>query len=203
MLPGHASDSRCAGRVGQPPAECVDPGQRRPLLEAQASSAIENIVTTTDLIFRHEVNDDAADPATNPVLRYRTALRLGSDAVETGWLQASAADVRTLPMSLALAMLLLAAVGTMAVIVSVRASRRISAVVALIAWLAALSAWATAVTTGMAMVATGLALAVTAFWLVDRGIPGNRRRPAWFKAYAISLLLLALTSLVLALRALT
>ena len=160
-------------------------------------------MTTTDLIFRHEMNDDAADPATNPVLRYRTALRLGSDAVEIGWLQASAADVRTLPMSLALAMLLLAAVGTIAVIVSVRASRRISAVVALIAWLAALSAWATAVTTGMAMVATGLALAVTAFWLVDRGIPGNRRRPAWFKAYAISLLLLALTSLVLALRALT
>jgi len=76
-------------------------------------------------------------------------------------------------------------------------------VVALIAWLAALSAWATAVTTGMAIIATGLALAVTAFWLVDRGIPGNRRRPAWFKAYAICLLLLALTGLVLALRALT
>lgn len=46
-----------------------------PLLEAQASSEIENIVTTTDRLFRF-ANDTGgqADPATREALRYRTAL---------------------------------------------------------------------------------------------------------------------------------
>lgn len=48
-----------------------------PLLEAQASSEIENIVTTTDELFRHLDNDSGADPATKETLRYRTALREG------------------------------------------------------------------------------------------------------------------------------
>ncbi len=49
-----------------------------PLLEAQASSAIENIVTTTDRLFRY-ANDATgrADPATKEALRDRTALRRG------------------------------------------------------------------------------------------------------------------------------
>jgi Fic family protein len=49
-----------------------------PLLEAQASSEIENIVTTTDRLFRY-ANDAAnqADPATKEALRYRTALQRG------------------------------------------------------------------------------------------------------------------------------
>ncbi len=49
-----------------------------PLLEAQASSEIENIVTTADRLFRH-ANDATgrADPATREALRYRTALRRG------------------------------------------------------------------------------------------------------------------------------
>ncbi len=49
-----------------------------PLLEAQASSEIENIVTTTDRLFRY-ANDPAgrADPATKEALRYRTALHRG------------------------------------------------------------------------------------------------------------------------------
>ena len=50
-----------------------------PLLEAQASSEIENIVTTTDKLFRF-ANDEAgnqADPATKEALRYRTALSEG------------------------------------------------------------------------------------------------------------------------------
>ena len=49
-----------------------------PLLEAQASSEIENIVTTTDRLFRY-ANDEAgkADPATKEALRYRTALHRG------------------------------------------------------------------------------------------------------------------------------
>jgi Fic family protein len=50
-----------------------------PLLEAQASSEIENIVTTTDRLFRyaHDANQTQADPATKEALRYRTALHQG------------------------------------------------------------------------------------------------------------------------------
>src|SRR4051812_13174245 len=50
-----------------------------PLLEAQASSEIENIVTTTDRLFRFadRVADAQADPATKEALRYRTALHEG------------------------------------------------------------------------------------------------------------------------------
>lgn len=49
-----------------------------PLLEAQASSEIENIVTTSDRLFRF-ANDaqGQADPATREALRYRTALHRG------------------------------------------------------------------------------------------------------------------------------
>ena len=49
-----------------------------PLLEAQASSEIENIVTTADRLFRY-ANDATgrADPATREALRYRTALHRG------------------------------------------------------------------------------------------------------------------------------
>lgn len=49
-----------------------------PLLEAQASSEIENIVTTTDRLFRFaNETGDQADPATKEVLRYRKALNEG------------------------------------------------------------------------------------------------------------------------------
>ena len=48
-----------------------------PLLEAQASSEIENIVTTADELFRHLEADDPADPATREALRYRRALLEG------------------------------------------------------------------------------------------------------------------------------
>lgn len=49
-----------------------------PLLEAQASSEIENIVTTADRLFQFADNREAlADPATKEALRYRTALRDG------------------------------------------------------------------------------------------------------------------------------
>jgi Fic family protein len=49
-----------------------------PLLEAQASSEIENIVTTTDKLFRFANESGAqADPATKEALRYRTALSEG------------------------------------------------------------------------------------------------------------------------------
>lgn len=45
-----------------------------PILEAQASSEIENIVTTTDELFRFAEHADAASHATKEALRYRTAL---------------------------------------------------------------------------------------------------------------------------------
>lgn len=49
-----------------------------PLLEAQASSEIENIVTTTDRLFRFANEPgNQADPATKETLRYRTALYQG------------------------------------------------------------------------------------------------------------------------------
>ncbi|MEE4637150.1 MAG: Fic/DOC family N-terminal domain-containing protein [Wenzhouxiangella sp.] len=44
------------------------------ILEARDSSEIENVVTTTDKLFRHATRDDHADPATREALRYRTAL---------------------------------------------------------------------------------------------------------------------------------
>lgn len=45
-----------------------------PLMEAQASSEIENIVTTTDKLFQHIQSEADADPATKEALRYRRAL---------------------------------------------------------------------------------------------------------------------------------
>lgn len=49
-----------------------------PLLEAQASSEIENIVTTSDALFRYaQTEASAQDPATKEALRYRSALYRG------------------------------------------------------------------------------------------------------------------------------
>ena len=54
-----------------------------PLLEAQASSEIENIVTTTDALFRHaRMESLPSDPATKEALRYRTALKAGFDSLK-------------------------------------------------------------------------------------------------------------------------
>lgn len=55
-----------------------------PLLEAQASNEIENIVTTTDELFEASVFDAGAPPAAREALRYRTALRIGFDQLATG-----------------------------------------------------------------------------------------------------------------------
>lgn len=54
-----------------------------PLLEARASSEIENIVTTTDKLFEFaDVAEDKADAATKEALRYRTALYEGTKMVQ-------------------------------------------------------------------------------------------------------------------------
>lgn len=52
-----------------------------PLLEAGASSEIENIVTTTDKLFEHMRNEGQADPATKEALRYSHALFEGYQAL--------------------------------------------------------------------------------------------------------------------------
>lgn len=54
-----------------------------PLLEARASSEIENIVTTADRLFRHLQADSGADPATREALRYRRALLEGVAALKS------------------------------------------------------------------------------------------------------------------------
>jgi Fic family protein len=53
------------------------------LLEPQASSEIENIVTTSDALFRHaRLESLPSDPATKEALRYRTALKAGCDSLK-------------------------------------------------------------------------------------------------------------------------
>jgi len=53
-----------------------------PLLEAQASSEIENIVTTSDRLFQFRDQAERADPATREALRYSTALMEGFNALK-------------------------------------------------------------------------------------------------------------------------
>src|SRR5688572_10580742 len=53
-----------------------------PVLEARASSEIENIVTTADKLFQHLQDDGGADPATREALRYRGALLEGVRAIQ-------------------------------------------------------------------------------------------------------------------------
>ncbi len=58
-----------------------------PLLEARASSEIENIVTTTDKLFEFaDIAEDKADAATKEALRYRSALYEGTKMVQRGML---------------------------------------------------------------------------------------------------------------------
>ena len=54
-----------------------------PLLEAQASSEIENIVTTADELFKH-VESGGGDHATKEALRYRAALFAGVESIRSG-----------------------------------------------------------------------------------------------------------------------
>ncbi len=56
--------------------------QAVPLLEAQASSEIENIVTTADELFKH-VDSGGGDHATKEALRYRTALFAGVESIRS------------------------------------------------------------------------------------------------------------------------
>ena len=63
-----------------------------PLLEAQASSEIENIVTTTDALFKYaQLDPEKADDATREALWYRTALRQGVESLKRRPLTSSTA----------------------------------------------------------------------------------------------------------------
>ncbi|MFN2318878.1 MAG: Fic family protein [Dermatophilaceae bacterium] len=61
-----------------------------PLLEAQASSEIENIVTTAGDLFKY-VDSGGGDHATKEALRYRSALFAGADSIRTRPLTAETA----------------------------------------------------------------------------------------------------------------
>lgn len=68
------------GELKQAAALIPNPGMlinTLPLLEARASSEVENIVTTTDRLFRHQGTEGRADPATREALRYCAALLEG------------------------------------------------------------------------------------------------------------------------------
>jgi len=79
-----------------------------PLLEAQASSEIENIVTTADELFKH-ADSGGGDHATKEALRYRSALFAGVESIRSRPLTAGIAalicselqgrdmDVRSVP----------------------------------------------------------------------------------------------------------
>lgn len=62
-----------------------------PLLEAQASSEIENIVTTADELFKH-ADSGGGDGATKEALRYRSALFTGVEAIKRRPLTAATAS---------------------------------------------------------------------------------------------------------------
>lgn len=62
-----------------------------PMLEAQGSSEIENIVTTADKLFQYAYDDHVADHATKEALRYRTALYDGINAIKERPLTANTA----------------------------------------------------------------------------------------------------------------
>lgn len=64
-----------------------------PILEAQASSEIENIVTTTDELFRYADQVEGANAATKEALRYRAALYEGFHSLRQRPLSTSTAEV--------------------------------------------------------------------------------------------------------------
>jgi cell filamentation protein, protein adenylyltransferase len=75
-----------------------------PVLEARASSEIENIVTTADTLFQHLAVEGTVDSATKEVLRYRHALlegfsSLGDRPLSTRTAEAVCSRIRGVHMS--------------------------------------------------------------------------------------------------------
>lgn len=68
------------GELKQAAALIPNPGMlinTLPVLEARASSEIENVVTSADALFEYAAREHAADPATKEALRHRHALLEG------------------------------------------------------------------------------------------------------------------------------
>ena len=63
-----------------------------PILEARASSEIENIVTTADMLFQYLAHESAADPASKEALRYRHALLEGFGSLQSRPLSTGTAE---------------------------------------------------------------------------------------------------------------
>jgi Fic family protein len=63
------------------------------LLESKDSSEIENIVTTTDNLFRYIQAESQADPATKEAIRYRAALLTGVDEISRRPLNFNTANI--------------------------------------------------------------------------------------------------------------
>src|SRR5690606_7038419 len=64
-----------------------------PILEAQASSEIWIIPTTTDELFRYPDHIEGATPAVREALRYRSALHEGFESLSQRPLSTSAAEI--------------------------------------------------------------------------------------------------------------
>ena len=96
-------------------------------------------------------------------------------------------------------LLVVASLGSIAVAVSRAASRRIG-------WALAPALAAAALLIGLfgGPIWAAIALLATAagFWLFDRGIPGNRPRPGWLRAWAVVLAIMSVIAIVLAIMAL-
>lgn len=90
----------------------------------------------------------------------------------------------------------LAAIGAVVIVASPRASRRYAPLVVILGWLAALGTWLCRQADATVIVTWSLAVGLTGFWLADRGIPGNRRRPAWLRVVAVVLVMLSVAACV-------
>lgn len=83
------AELKAAGALIPNPAVLIN---SLPLLEARASSEIENVVTTSDALVRFAQQEARAqDPATKEALRYRSALRLGFESLKDRPLSTSTA----------------------------------------------------------------------------------------------------------------
>ena len=95
VLKAAAHAREALGRVDMAAAAIPNPTvliNAIPLIETQASSEIENIVTTTDDLFRHAEDEANAEPATKEALRYRSALRTGFELTQQRGLGVSVAS---------------------------------------------------------------------------------------------------------------
>ncbi len=106
----------------------------------------------------------------------------------------------------------LVAVGAVFMAIRPRLSKRFGVLVAVGSWLALVASIAARITgedfarampvsaehvdygNVQPIFAITLAVTVTVLWLVDRGIPGNRQRPRWVRAWAVATVVAAVLS---------